>query len=417
MNILRSSLAYYLNSFRGFSREVWWLALATLVNRAGAMVLPFLSLYLTSALNFSLQDVGWIMSAFGLGSFAGAWLGGELAHKFGAYRSMIFSLISSAVFFVILGQLTSFWGISLGIFTVAMASDIFRPAVFVSLAAYARPENRVRAITLIRLAINLGFSLGPAVGGLIIVFISYQSLFWIDGVTCFLAGIIILIGLVEKRTQRKEKAIDTRHSHRRILSDARFMLFLGAVFLFCLLFVQYFSVIPVYYKGLRGLSEDEVGWLLSLNGLLIFLVEMPIIYALDKRSTRPFLVMVIGSVCLMLSFVFLFIPGWTGVLVVGMVLATFAEIFCFPYSNNYAMQRGGAGNEGRYMAYYAMTFSLAHIVGHNFGMQVSDQLGFETLFVIMTLLSLVSVLLFALIGRKENQEELTAIEQLPQVLP
>ena len=74
----------YLNSFSGMSREIWFLALVTFVNRAGTMVVPFLSIYLKKSQHFSYSEVGWIMSAFGLGSMAGAWLGSHTALKFGA---------------------------------------------------------------------------------------------------------------------------------------------------------------------------------------------------------------------------------------------------------------------------------------------------------------------------------------------
>jgi len=69
----------YTATFKGLSREVWWLALITLVNRTGAMVIPFLSLYLTEDKQFTVPQVGWVMTSFGLGSFFGAWLGGQRA--------------------------------------------------------------------------------------------------------------------------------------------------------------------------------------------------------------------------------------------------------------------------------------------------------------------------------------------------
>ena len=59
--------------------------------------------------------------------------------------------------------------------------------MFVALSAYSKPENKTRSVTLIRLAINLGFSAGPALGGLIITSLSYRGLFWVDGITCILA--------------------------------------------------------------------------------------------------------------------------------------------------------------------------------------------------------------------------------------
>jgi predicted MFS family arabinose efflux permease len=126
---------FYLNSFSGLSKEVWWLALITLINRAGTMVVPFLSLYLTKDLNFTLSDVGWIMTAFGLGSVVGSWLGGLFTDRIGAYPVMVFSLIGSGFLFIGLQYLHDFYTMCMGIFILMSIADLFRPAMFVGLGA------------------------------------------------------------------------------------------------------------------------------------------------------------------------------------------------------------------------------------------------------------------------------------------
>ena len=93
--MLQRAFQKYINNFRGFSREIWILALITFINRAGTMVLPFLSKYLKEDLHFSYSQVGWIMVSFGLGSMLGSWLGGKLSDKIGFYKIMIFSLLTS----------------------------------------------------------------------------------------------------------------------------------------------------------------------------------------------------------------------------------------------------------------------------------------------------------------------------------
>jgi predicted MFS family arabinose efflux permease len=167
----------YIHTFNGLSKEVWWLALITFINRAGTMVIPFLSLYLNKNLNFLMPDIGWIMTYFGLGSVIGTWIGGELTDKIGYYKVMLVSLLLTGIFFILLQYLTTFHGFCAGIFIVMLAADAFRPAMFVALNAYSKPKNKTRSLTLIRLAINLGFSAGPAVGGLIIIGIGYEGLF------------------------------------------------------------------------------------------------------------------------------------------------------------------------------------------------------------------------------------------------
>lgn len=96
--MFQNALRNYINNFKGFSREVWILTLITFINRAGTMVLPFLSKYLKEDLHFSYSQVGWIMVCFGLGSMLGSFLGGKLSDKIGFYKIMVFSLFTSGFF-------------------------------------------------------------------------------------------------------------------------------------------------------------------------------------------------------------------------------------------------------------------------------------------------------------------------------
>ena len=243
----------YFESFGGLRKEIWLLSLITLINRAGTMVIPFLSLYLTKSRGFSLEEVGWILTFFGLGSVTGSWLGGKLTDKIGHYKTMVLSLLLSAVLFVLLQFPDSFWSICIGIFLVMTVADIFRPAVFVAISAYSKPQNRTRSITLIRLAINLGFSAGPAIGGIIIETGGYSGLFWVDGITCFLAGILLLKLLHPKKA--KTETEDIIVNAKSAISDKPYLLFIAAMILFGFIFIQYFSTMPLFYSDYHRLNE------------------------------------------------------------------------------------------------------------------------------------------------------------------
>ena len=235
----------YLNTFKGLSKEVWWLALITLINRAGTMVIPFLSLYLTEDLEFSLSNVGTLMVCFGLGSVVGSWLGGKLTDSIGYYKVMVRSLLSTGILFIGLQFLNTFYALCLGIFLVMLVADMFRPAMFVALSAYSKPKNKTRSVTLIRLAINLGFSAGPAVGGIIITTLGYTGLFWLDGITCILATIVLIMVLNPKKSIVLDDIILTNPDSA--YKDKAFTIFLIAMFLFGIIFLQYFSTLPIYF--------------------------------------------------------------------------------------------------------------------------------------------------------------------------
>jgi predicted MFS family arabinose efflux permease len=393
----------YFNTFKGLSEEIWWLALITLINRAGTMVIPFLSLYLKEDLHFEVSDVAWVMSAFGLGSVAGSWLGGKLTDTLGYYKVMVRSLLATGFLFILLQYLNTFASICIGIFVVMLVADSFRPAMFVALNAYSKPENKIRSLTLIRLAINLGFSAGPAIGGLIITGLSYSGLFWVDGITCILATLVMIQVLHPK----KAKVLDAIKNENPVSAykDTAFLIFLVAMMLFGIVFLQYFSTITIFYKDSHGLTELQIGLILGLNGLLIFIFEMPLIKWLENTKYTKLGLMFFGALLTGLSLLVLNFTSWSGILIIGMLLMTFGEMIAFPFSNAFAVERAKKGNQGEYMALYSISFSIAHIFGHNLGLQMTANLGFNnTWYIITGIAALCALILFTLNKKLKTQK-------------
>ncbi|WP_299834531.1 MFS transporter [uncultured Tenacibaculum sp.] len=393
----------YLATFKGLSKEVWWLSLITLINRAGTMVIPFLSLYLKEGLNFSFSDVGLIMVFFGLGSVVGSKLGGYLTDKIGYYKVMQVSLFLTGILFVLLQYVTTLFGFCASIFVLMTVADTFRPAMFVALSSYSKPENKTRSVTLIRLAINLGFSAGPAMGGLIITTLGYQGLFWVDGVTCVLATIL----LINVLNPKKARVIDEVKNENplSIYSDKLFWIFFVAMALFGVVFLQYFSTIPLYYRDVHHLSELEIGLLLGANGFIIFLLEMPLVKALEDSKHTKIALMFGGGILVTLSFIVLNMTNWVGILLVGMFLMTIGEMVMFPFSNAYALERAKRGSQGEYMSWYSISFSIAHVFGHFSGMHLVDKIGFDNTWYIVFGLSLLSGLFLLLLLFKTKRLE------------
>ena len=393
----------YIDSFKGLSKEVWWLSLITLINRAGTMVIPFLSLYLIEDLKFSMNNVAWVMSSFGLGSVFGSWIGGKLTDKIGYYKVMAGSLLVTGFLFIGLQFLTTFYAFCLGIFLIMLVADMFRPAMFVALSAYSKPENKTRSVTLIRLAINLGFSAGPAIGGIIITTMSYGGLFWVDGITCILATFILLKVLHPKKTKVVSEV--TVVNPQSAYKDYSFLIFFVGMMLFGIIFLQYFSTMPLYYKDVHFLTEYKIGLLLGMNGFIIFLLEMPIIKWLESSKYSKTDLMIFGAILTGLSFIILNLTPWTGIIVIGMLFMTFGEMIAFPFSNAFAMDRAKKGNQGEYMALYSISFSLAHIFGHNAGLQMIDGMGYNNTWKIITLLALACVVTLFILKLKLRKEK------------
>jgi predicted MFS family arabinose efflux permease len=391
--MLKTAFQRYINNYKGFSREIWILAIITFINRAGTMVLPFLTKYLKEDLQFSYEEVGWIMVCFGFGSMLGSWLGGKLSDKIGFYKIMVFSLFSSGILFFILQFITSFWGLCLSVFLIMSIADMFRPAMFVSLGVYAKPENRTRALTLVRLAVNLGFAAGPALGGLIIMGIGYKGLFWTDSATCIISILIFALLVKEKKKiTPKNETLNETNEVTSVFKDKIFWLFQFVCFLTAVLFFQIFTTLPLYHHDKFGLTEFQSGLLLSLNGLIIFFLEMPVVSLFERKQISKIKIILWGSLFMAISFYVLLMTGWASILIVSIIFVTFGEMFIFPFSNSFALSRAPKGHEGRYMALFTMSFSLAHITSSKSGMEMIRLFGYQANWLLMGTLGILAVL-------------------------
>ncbi|WCO02689.1 MDR family MFS transporter [Psychroserpens ponticola] len=385
----------YIESFQGLSKEIWYLALITLINRAGTMVIPFLSLYFKNSLDFNNDDVGWIFVFFGLGSVIGGWLGGKLTDKIGFYKVMILSLFITGLSFIGLQYITSFWGLCFGILFLMIVADTFRPAIYVSLKAYSKPDNQTRSLALIRLAINAGMGIGPTAAGLIIVTKGYSLLFWIDGITCLLAIVLFYYLVKEPKKKRVEtnEDLDIKKDNNLVYKDFTYWIFIGICFFMGMAFFQLVVTMPLYYNEVFNLNEFEISlfWVINISIIVVF--EMPFINYLEKKHISITKHILVACLLMGLSFFVIFQNFWIGILVVNMIMMTIGEMLGFPYTNKFALNRAKEGLEGSYMALFAIAFSIAHIFSPKIGLSVVENYGYQINWLITGTYGLIGVLL------------------------
>jgi predicted MFS family arabinose efflux permease len=182
----------YTESFRGLPGRAWWMALVVLVNRSGSMVFFFLPLYLTSQKGFSVVEAGRMVSVWGLGSLAGSYIGGWLSDRLGTKAVQASSLAASGAGFILLGFLDGSVVLAAAVFILSLLSESFRPANITAFAEACGEAGRARGFTLLRLAHNLGFAVGPVLGGFFAASGCYACLFWVDGLTSLAAAVVML---------------------------------------------------------------------------------------------------------------------------------------------------------------------------------------------------------------------------------
>ncbi len=361
---MKTLISHYLNAFRGLVPEIWILSFVTFINRAGAMVIPFLSIYLVNAKGFTFPQIGMIMSCYGLGSLLGNFLGGILTDKIGFYKTIVLSLFFGGLGFISIQFIESYIGMCIGIFVLMIAVDTYRPAVFVAADIYGKEGDTTRNIGLIRLFINLGFSIGPVMGGLLITHVSYNSIFWVDGITSSMASVLLLLLLRPKRASKKEEKQIQKEGIPPFLNGLFLLLFIIMI-INSIAFVQYFSSIPLFYEQYHGLSAATIGWIMFLNGALIVVLEMPLISWLEQKKLSKTMATFWGIAFLAFSIIILNVSDWFGILIIGMILMTLGEMIGSPFASSLALEMAPKGRKGSYMGLFSMSFSLSHIIGHN----------------------------------------------------
>lgn len=397
--MLSATAKTYKNAYAGLSRSTWLLSAIMLINRSGTMVVPFMTLYLTSPeMGYSISQAGVVFGLFGAGAFTGAWLGGRLTDKIGFYPVQLITLIGGGILFILLGQMKTYPLICLFTFLVSFVNEAFRPANSTAIAFYSSEANRTRSYALNRLAINMGWAVGVAMGGWIADY-NYELLFWVDGFTNISAAVIMFLFL---------KPVDYKPSHlkkadapkaRSAYRDKTYIYFVLVTMLFAACFFQLFTNLPVFFRKSLHFSESYIGLIMSVNGAIIALIEMVLVYKLENRGLNTRLIA--GGVALVgISFLMLNIPGIGAGLALAMVLVvTFGEIFSMPFMNTYWISRTQPSNRGEYAALYTMAWSAAQCLGPLLGAQVADRAGFAVLWWIIGGLALVTAFAFSRILR------------------
>lgn len=376
--MLLSTIRLYKKAYSGLSRESWYLSLVMFINRSGTMVLPFMTIYCTQQLNFTIVQAGFILAFFGAGSIAGAFIGGKITDQIGFHYLQAGALLTGGLMFIIISFLDNFLTLSIGTFILSMCNESFRPANSTAVAFYSTTKNRTRSYSLNRLAINLGWSFGGALGGFL-ASVNYHYLFYVDGCTNIFAGILLLkllpAGTIKKEKEHSPEKVAVRSAY----SDKLYVVFILLTILFASCFFQLFTMQPVFFKTVWHFDEQFIGLLMALNGLIIVATEMVLIHKLEgKRPTMYFIT--IGVVLVGIGFLlFNLLPAAIWVALLSVCIISLGEMLAMPFMNTFWISRSTEKNRGEYAGLFTMAWSAAQILAPIYGAILIQQGGYDLL--------------------------------------
>lgn len=404
-----------INPWRGLGdlpKTVWILFTVTLINRTGTMVLPFLVLYLTKQLNFTRSQAGLILMVYGIGAIITSPVSGRLCDRIGATRVMQWSLLCSGGLLLLLPFTRNFYLIAAGVFVWAVFNEAFRPASLSIIGEAVAPEQRKGAFALNRLAINLGMSIGPVIGGFLTA-ISYTAIFFADGITTLIAGAILLLPAGQMpnhaHQQNPQGGADEIAVKTPILSDVRLLVFLLALIPVEFVLFQMQGAMPLFVVEDLGIREEVYGILMSINTVMIIFLEVPLTLVIAHWPSRRALSL--GSLLFAIGFGALAIVN--GVWSVGLtvVIWTFGEMILFPGASAYMAEIAPAEKRGAYNGLYLMTFSIALAIAPWLGTKVLEELGGTTLWTASFVGGCLSAAMMLLLKSGQSQVESAVVEK------
>lgn len=370
-------LRFYTDSYKGLSAESWMLAIVMLINRSGSMVLPFLGVYMTDHLGFKLETTGLILSCYGLGSVIGSWAGGMLTDRIGEFKTQYISFFLSVPVFCLMPLFTNETSLALIMLTQSSISEMFRPANSVAITKYAKKGNLTRSFSLNRMAVNLGFSIGPALGGILSA-ISYDFLFYSNAAAALLAGITYVAFFRSRNRKRNLVKKQKVQSDISPYKDHRFVVFAVLCMLFSVCFFQLLNTLPIFYKSVAGLSQQQIGFVLGYSGIFIVLTEMVLVHIAETRL-KIGTTLLLGAVFAGIAYAML---GWLFTLpflFLSITILSLGEIWAFPFMSSVTALRSGQNNQGAYMGLLGIGFSVSFIITPYLGTFIAQEYGFQAL--------------------------------------
>jgi MFS family permease len=248
----------------------------------------------------------------------------------------------------------------------------------VLLGELAPPSLEKRVFALGRLAINLGMTIGPALGG-VLAARWFPALFVVDGVTALAAAAIMhwLVDAPAGGAGTQGTPAEGARLTRSVLADRPFVVFLAGMVAVGLIFFQLDAAMPLYITRELGISTVGFGLLFAVNSVLIIAAEVPLTAAIEHWSTHRTLALGAALVTVGFAGLALARDWWTAALTV--VVWTFGEMILFPTSSAHVYEAAPEGRAGQYMGLYTMAFASCFAVGPWAGAAVMERFGSASL--------------------------------------
>ncbi|WP_189008570.1 MFS transporter [Deinococcus malanensis] len=382
---MQLSMANLSAVYRAYPSQFWVLWVGTLINRLGEFVVPLLGFYLVSALDMSTVQVSLVLGVLGVGRFVAEGLGGTLSDRLGTGATMILALSGGAVMLLGLSTATSFPGVLLGTLLFSLFTALYKPAASSAVAELTSGAQRTRAYNLLYWAINVGASVAPALGGWLSG-ISFRLLFYLDAAT--MAVYALLLGLAHRKTRRPARSRE--HKATLLPRDPLLWSFCLASLLFGMTYQSYKLLALVFAQ--QGFSAVQYGQALSVNGLIVVLLGLPLGHAISLSNHPRW--QAAGALLLGAGFLIHAFAQTFGVHLAAIFVWSLGEVVAYSISKSIIAELGPPEQRGSYIGLVGSMAGLATLLAPLLGGVILARFGAGPLWISVAGLAFLAALMY-----------------------
>jgi MFS family permease len=371
----------------------WVVIAATLMNQIGNMAMVFLVLYLNQHMGFSLSQASFAFAAFSASMLITGLFSGNLIDRIGAVRIMPASLFLNGIVLLLFPLIHGYATLIFLCLAWGFAFGLYRPASQTFVSELSTTGMHKITFSVFRLVLNLGMSIGPAIGGYLATH-SFAAIFLANGFANLLASAILIAGLARSTWFKPNKNL----SYQRVLgirwlkSDRALRLFVISMVPITMIFFQHESTLAVFLKQDLSLPISFYGLLFTLNTLIIVFCELPLNIATMHWPYR--MNFMLGSLFITAGFAGLYVASTAWHVVLLTVIWTVGEMILFPSASSYIADIAPEAHRGSYMSVYASCSNLGMLFGPWGGAIVMEQFGADGLWLACGLWGIISVVMF-----------------------
>lgn len=401
-----------LSVYRHLPRAIYVLSFATLVNSVANFVYPFLVLYLTTRLSYSAAQAGRFMTLTALLYVPFSLLGSVIADHFGRKRLMITTQLCMAVVCFLCGWIDGSPAIPVLILIALGIDGMCDPAWTALKTDVTTPENRQASFSLVYLSMNLGYTVGPMIGGLL--FSSHiRWLFWGNAIA--LAASTIPVALLvpesnptaeEIRKSRQGNAADRAEEgslFHALRTRPLLLLFAVGMTFFSFGYSQMSFALPLFFTDLFGSQGAlQYGRIMAFNSVIV-VVGNPLVISQAKRLP-PLRNLAGAAVLFMLGFLPFIWTRRLWVLYLAALVFTVGEILWVNNERTFVANHTPISHRARFGAILPIIEGTGQALAPFAGGAIIDRLSMDWLWITSIISFFIGAMIILALSQKKWRE-------------